>query len=255
MSPGVLGTADEVFLTSSLREIAPVTRVGDRPVGSGQPGPIARQVFAAYRDGGGRCHRRRNGRRRLIIESIITTLDGQGAINFAPMGVEWGEDVIVVKPFLETTTFRNIQATGAAVVNLTDNVFLFAQAAISNPQYPAVPATVVRGAVLECRVLVARDRSAVHRRHTAAVENRDRVVHHGNAAGVPRFQSRPERGARDRDPVDAAPSDPSCRDRDGSREIADHRKQDRWAAGIRSDGVLTDFIRTSRVHPPDPRAG
>ncbi len=48
MSPGVLGTADEVFLTSSLREIAPVTRVGDRPVGSGQPGPIARQVFAAY---------------------------------------------------------------------------------------------------------------------------------------------------------------------------------------------------------------
>jgi branched-chain amino acid aminotransferase len=48
MSPGVLGTADEVFLTSSLREIAPVTRVGDRPVGSGQPGPITRQVSAAY---------------------------------------------------------------------------------------------------------------------------------------------------------------------------------------------------------------
>jgi branched-chain amino acid aminotransferase len=49
MLPDVLGTADEVFLTSSLREIAPVTRVGDRPVGSGKPGPITRQVCAAYR--------------------------------------------------------------------------------------------------------------------------------------------------------------------------------------------------------------
>src|SRR5580692_240562 len=49
MLPDVLGTADEVFLTSSLREIAPVTRVGDRPVGSGTPGPITRQVCAAYR--------------------------------------------------------------------------------------------------------------------------------------------------------------------------------------------------------------
>jgi branched-chain amino acid aminotransferase len=49
MLPDVLETADEVFLTSSLREIAPVTRVGDRPVGSGTPGPITRQVCAAYR--------------------------------------------------------------------------------------------------------------------------------------------------------------------------------------------------------------
>src|SRR5438034_7441690 len=57
------------------------------------------------------------------------------------MGVEWGEEEIVLKPFLETTTFRNLQATGAAVVNLTDDVMLFAQGAISNAQFPAAPAT------------------------------------------------------------------------------------------------------------------
>ncbi len=85
----------------------------------------------------------------MIIESILTTLDAGGAVNFAPMGVEWGEEEIVLKPFLETTTFRNLQATGAAVVNLTDDVMLFAQGAISNAQFPAVPATVVRGVVLE----------------------------------------------------------------------------------------------------------
>jgi hypothetical protein len=65
------------------------------------------------------------------------------------MGVEWGEETIVLKPFLETTTYRNLTATRVAVVNLTDDVMLFAQGAISSPQYPWVPAAVVRGAVLE----------------------------------------------------------------------------------------------------------
>ena len=85
----------------------------------------------------------------MIIESIVTTMDPEGRVNFAPMGVEWGEETIVVKPFLETATFRNLRDTGAAVVNLTDDVLLFARAAISNPQYPTTPAVRVRGAVLE----------------------------------------------------------------------------------------------------------
>ena len=85
----------------------------------------------------------------MFIESIVTSMGGDGAINFAPMGVEWGEHTIVLKPFLETTTFRNLSATRAAVVNITDDVMLFAQGAISSPQFPWTPASVVRGAVLE----------------------------------------------------------------------------------------------------------
>ena len=85
----------------------------------------------------------------MIIESIVTTLGPEGTVNFAPMGVEWGDETLVLKPFLETTTFRNLVATRVAVVNLTDDVLLFARAAISSPVYPAVPAAVVRGVVLE----------------------------------------------------------------------------------------------------------
>jgi branched-chain amino acid aminotransferase len=47
--PGALDAAGEVFLTSSLREIAPVTRIGERPVGSGRPGPLTGRVRAVYR--------------------------------------------------------------------------------------------------------------------------------------------------------------------------------------------------------------
>jgi uncharacterized protein len=84
----------------------------------------------------------------MILETIVTTVDRDGAVNIAPMGVEWGEQVIVLKPFLETATFRNVSATGAAVVNLVDDVRVFARAAISNPAYATVPAAVVHGVVL-----------------------------------------------------------------------------------------------------------
>lgn len=87
----------------------------------------------------------------FIIESIVTTLATDGSVNVAPMGVEWGEETIVLKPFLETATYRNLLANPAAVVNLTDDVRIFARAAISDPVYPTVPAEVVKGAVLaEC---------------------------------------------------------------------------------------------------------
>ena len=65
------------------------------------------------------------------------------------MGVEWQDDTLVLKPFLETTTFRNVSASRVAVVNLTDDVKLFARAALSDPQFPSFPAAVVRGVVLE----------------------------------------------------------------------------------------------------------
>ena len=85
----------------------------------------------------------------MILETIVTSRDAGGSINFAPMGVEWGDEIIVLKPFLETSTFRNVSASRQAVVNLTDDAMLFAQGAISSPQFPWVPASVVQGAVLQ----------------------------------------------------------------------------------------------------------
>ena len=86
----------------------------------------------------------------MIIETIVTTTDASGAVNIAPMGVEWtgGEEPPVLKPFLETVTYRNVVATGIAVVNLIDDVRVFARAAISNPDYPVVPTVVVGGVAL-----------------------------------------------------------------------------------------------------------
>jgi hypothetical protein len=84
----------------------------------------------------------------VIIETIVTTVAEDGTVNCAPMGVEWGEDTIVLKPFIETATYRNVVATGAAVVNLIDDVRVFARGAIANPEYATVPAVAVPGVIL-----------------------------------------------------------------------------------------------------------
>ena len=84
----------------------------------------------------------------MIVETIVTTVGADGTVNCAPMGVEWGDRTIVLKPFLDTATYRNVVATRAAVVNLTDDCRVFARAAISNPAYDTVPASVVPGVVL-----------------------------------------------------------------------------------------------------------
>ena len=115
----------------------------------------------------------------MIIETILTTLAADGTVNCAPMGVQWDETEIVIKPFVDTTTFRNLRATGAAVVNLTDDVMLFAQGATGDVAFPHTPASVVRGVVLDAACswreveVVSLDDTPPRSRIVT------RVVHHG----------------------------------------------------------------------------
>src|SRR5829696_4329452 len=84
-----------------------------------------------------------------IIESVVTTINPGGSVNCGAMGVEWGAERIVIKPYRGTRTLRNLRATGAAVVNVTDDMLLFSQAALGDPHPPTRPAASVEGAVLD----------------------------------------------------------------------------------------------------------
>jgi hypothetical protein len=84
-----------------------------------------------------------------ILETVVTTINPDGSVNCAAMGVEWGEQRIVIKPYRGTRTLRNLRATDAAVVNLTDDILLFSQAALGDPHPPTSPAASVGGAVLD----------------------------------------------------------------------------------------------------------
>ncbi len=49
LSPWDLTQSEEAFLSGSMRELTPLVRVGDTPVGKGIVGPVATQLIAEYR--------------------------------------------------------------------------------------------------------------------------------------------------------------------------------------------------------------
>jgi len=53
LTTGDLLTADEVFISSTSREVLPVVRVDDRVIGTGQVGPLTRAIHASFRAVGG----------------------------------------------------------------------------------------------------------------------------------------------------------------------------------------------------------
>jgi uncharacterized protein len=84
----------------------------------------------------------------MIVETVVTTLDEDGQANFAAMGVIWGDERLVIRPYVGTRTFRNLVRAREAVVNVTDDVLVFAKSALSRERFPSRPATRVRGVIL-----------------------------------------------------------------------------------------------------------
>jgi branched-subunit amino acid aminotransferase/4-amino-4-deoxychorismate lyase len=47
---GELQTAIEAFLTNSILEIMPLTRLDNKPIGSGKPGTVTQQLMSGYKE-------------------------------------------------------------------------------------------------------------------------------------------------------------------------------------------------------------
>jgi hypothetical protein len=75
----------------------------------------------------------------VILESIVTTVSLRGELNIAPMGPlvdpassggAMEDPIFTLRPFESSRTFGNLLATGKAVIHVTDDVELFAKAAV-----------------------------------------------------------------------------------------------------------------------------
>jgi hypothetical protein len=69
----------------------------------------------------------------MIIESLVSTLNVDGSVNIAPMGlhIDGGWVRFELRPFEATTTCSNLKRTRQGIVHITDDVELIARAAIS----------------------------------------------------------------------------------------------------------------------------
>ncbi|HXV24903.1 MAG TPA: DUF447 domain-containing protein [Alphaproteobacteria bacterium] len=86
----------------------------------------------------------------MIRESIVITLNPNGAPHIAPIGVIVEPTGLVVAPFRPSSTLDNLLARKQAVVNYTDDVRIFAGCITGRRRdWPTRPAERIKGAVLE----------------------------------------------------------------------------------------------------------
>ena len=85
----------------------------------------------------------------LIRESIVTTPNVDGSVHVAPLGVIVEPPHLVIAPFRPSTTLENLRRAGAACINYTTDVRIFAGCVTRRRRdWPTVPADRVAGARL-----------------------------------------------------------------------------------------------------------
>jgi hypothetical protein len=81
----------------------------------------------------------------MIYETIITTVDARGLAHVTPFGIRWQDDLVIISPYKPSTTLANILATQYAVMNLTDDVRVFAAALCGRSAWSLLAAEKISG--------------------------------------------------------------------------------------------------------------
>lgn len=81
----------------------------------------------------------------MIYETIISTVDAHGLAHVTPFGIRWQDDLVIISPYKPSTTLANILATQHAVMNLTDDVRVFAAALTGRNAWSLLAADKISG--------------------------------------------------------------------------------------------------------------
>jgi hypothetical protein len=81
----------------------------------------------------------------MIFETIISTVNSQGDVHVTPFGIQMQDGLVVILPFKPSATLENILSTQQAVMNLTDDVRVFAGALTRRQAWSLTPAEKITG--------------------------------------------------------------------------------------------------------------
>ena len=85
-----------------------------------------------------------------IVETILATMNSDGSVNLAPMGVtRRGSLNLEVNPFKTSQTYRNLKQAGPVCINVTSAPELFLQTAFKNVEFKGFRKPKTKGLRLE----------------------------------------------------------------------------------------------------------
>ena len=74
----------------------------------------------------------------MIRETIVTTVDGDGEVHIAPLGIIADGEHWIIAPFRPSRTLENLRAVPHAVANHVDDVRIFAGCLTGRRDWPVV---------------------------------------------------------------------------------------------------------------------
>ena len=86
----------------------------------------------------------------MIYETVVTTLNGDGSVHIAPMGIRHENEKYLIAPFKPSRTLDNLVNSGVAVINATTDVMIIAGCLTGRHEWPLVRATHI-----DCKRLAA----------------------------------------------------------------------------------------------------
>ena len=85
----------------------------------------------------------------MIYETVITTVNADGSVHIAPFGIRERDGMIIIAPFRPSISLDNLLRTERAIVNLTDDVRVFAGALTGRRDWPVQKAEKIERYVLD----------------------------------------------------------------------------------------------------------
>lgn len=118
----------------------------------------------------------------MIYETILISVDAENNPHIAPFGVRERDGLVLIAPFRPSTSLDNLLSSRSAVLNLTDDVRVFAGALTGRREWPVYAAEKIKGFVLNT-ALAHRELELVEVKEDAVrPELYFRVVHEVNHA-------------------------------------------------------------------------
>ena len=88
---------------------------------------------------------RHTGKKKMIIETIISTINTKGDVNFAPFGIKKRKNFVFISPYIPSKTLENLKKSGTAVINYIDDAKYFVDCLTGNKRFKKLESVKFKG--------------------------------------------------------------------------------------------------------------
>ncbi|MAI77014.1 MAG: hypothetical protein CBC25_07435 [Pelagibacteraceae bacterium TMED65] len=81
----------------------------------------------------------------MIFETIVSTINNKGQVNFAPFGIRKRKEFIFISPYIPSKTLENLKQTKCASINYLDDSSYFVKCIVGKKKFSKKKCLMIKG--------------------------------------------------------------------------------------------------------------